>query len=63
MVYINKILDFSKGSKCECFVFKVDFEKACDLISWSSWIIGCRSLVLTRGVGLEFTLVFFWVAS
>jgi hypothetical protein len=34
-VAINEIIDLAKKSRNECFIFKVDFEKAYDLVSWS----------------------------
>jgi len=32
---VNEIIDLSRKSKKECLIFKVDFEKAYDLVSWS----------------------------
>lgn len=35
MVALTEILDYARVSKRECFMFKVVFEKAYDLVSWS----------------------------
>lgn len=35
VVSLTEILDLARVSKRECFVFKVAFEKAYDLVSWS----------------------------
>lgn len=32
---VNDLVDLEKKSKKSCFIFKVDFEKACDSVSWS----------------------------
>lgn len=34
VVAVNEIIDLSRKSKKECLTFKVDFEKAYDLVSW-----------------------------
>lgn len=33
-VAINEVIDMAKSSKKECLIFKVDFEKAYDSVSW-----------------------------
>lgn len=35
VLVINEIADFDKRFKKECLLFKIDFEKACDNVSWS----------------------------
>jgi hypothetical protein len=36
VLVVNELLDFAKKSKKECLIFKVDFEKAYDLVDfWS----------------------------
>lgn len=35
VVVLKEVLDYVKVSKQECLIFKVDFEKAHDSISWS----------------------------
>jgi hypothetical protein len=35
VVVANEVVDLAKRSKRECPVFKVDFEKAYDSVSWS----------------------------
>jgi hypothetical protein len=35
VVVVNEVVDLAKRSKKECVIFKVDFEKAYDLVSWS----------------------------
>jgi hypothetical protein len=32
---VNEIIDLAIKSRRECLIFKVDFEKAYDLVSWS----------------------------
>lgn len=34
MLVLNEVLDFSKRMKRKCLILKVDFEKACDCVSW-----------------------------
>lgn len=34
VVVANEFLDLVKRSKRECFMFKIDFEKAYDSVSW-----------------------------
>jgi len=34
-IIINEVIDFANKSKKECLVFKANFEKAYDFISWS----------------------------
>lgn len=34
VVALNEVLHLAKVPKCECFLFKVDFEKARDFVSW-----------------------------
>ena len=33
MVAVNEVVDLAKKSKQDCLIFKVDFEKAYDLVS------------------------------
>jgi hypothetical protein len=35
VVVVNEVVDLAKRSKKECVIFKVDFEKAYDSVSWS----------------------------
>jgi len=35
VVAVNEVIDVARKSKKECLIFKVDFEKACDSISWN----------------------------
>lgn len=35
LVAINEVVDFKKKDKIECFIFKVDFEKAYDSVNWN----------------------------
>ncbi|GAU49947.1 hypothetical protein TSUD_408420 [Trifolium subterraneum] len=35
VVAVNEIIDFARKSKRSCLIFKVDFEKAYDSVSWS----------------------------
>jgi len=35
VVAVNKVIDVARKSKKECLIFKVDFEKAYDSVSWS----------------------------
>ncbi|MCI68181.1 reverse transcriptase, partial [Trifolium medium] len=35
VVTVNEIIDLAKKSSKDCLIFKVDFEKAYDLVSWS----------------------------
>ncbi|WJX46310.1 Amidase 1 [Trifolium repens] len=35
VVVANEVIDLAKRSKKECLVFKVDFEKAYDSVSWT----------------------------
>lgn len=35
VVVLNDVVDLAKRRKEECLLFKVDFEKTCDLISWN----------------------------
>jgi len=35
VVAINEVIDAARKGKRECLIFKVDFEKACDSVSWS----------------------------
>ena len=35
VVAVNEVIDFARKARKECLVFKVDFEKAYDSISWS----------------------------
>ncbi|MCI32546.1 RNA-directed DNA polymerase (Reverse transcriptase), partial [Trifolium medium] len=35
VVAVNEIIDLAKKSGQECLIFKVDFEKAYDSVSWS----------------------------
>lgn len=35
VVAMNELVDLAKKTKKECFIFKVDFKKGYDLISWS----------------------------
>lgn len=35
VVDVNELVDLSKKSKIYCLIFKVDFEKPYDLVSWS----------------------------
>jgi hypothetical protein len=35
VVVLNELIDLAKRSKDECFLFKVDFERAYDSVSWS----------------------------
>jgi hypothetical protein len=37
VVVLNEILDLAKRRKDTCLLFKVDFERAYDTVSWSSW--------------------------
>ena len=32
---VNEIIDFAKKARKNCLIFKVDFEKAYDSVSWS----------------------------
>lgn len=35
VVAINEVVDLSNKSKRVCLILKVDFKKACDLVSWN----------------------------
>lgn len=35
MVAINEIIDLAKKGRKECLIFKVDFEKAHNSVSWN----------------------------
>jgi hypothetical protein len=35
VVVLNELIDLAKRRKDECFLFKVDFERAYDSVSWS----------------------------
>lgn len=35
VVALNKLVDLAKKSKQLCFIFKMDFEKTYDYVSWS----------------------------
>lgn len=32
--FYNDVVDYATRAKKECFLFKVDFEKACNKMSW-----------------------------
>lgn len=34
VVAVNEVVDLAKRTKAECLIFKVDFEKAYDSVSW-----------------------------
>ncbi|MCI06467.1 RNA-directed DNA polymerase (Reverse transcriptase), partial [Trifolium medium] len=36
VVVVNEVVDLAKRTNKECVIFKVDFEKAYDSVSWSS---------------------------
>lgn len=35
VVVVNEVVDYAKRSKDECLLFKVDFGKTCDSVSWN----------------------------
>jgi hypothetical protein len=35
VVAVNEIIDLAKKSRKECLIFKADFEKAYDSVSWN----------------------------
>lgn len=35
VVVVNKVVDLAKKSKKDCLIFKVNFEKDCDSMSWT----------------------------
>jgi hypothetical protein len=35
VVAVNEVIDLARKLKKECLIFKVDFEKAYDSVSWS----------------------------
>lgn len=56
VVAIKEVVNLSKIFKKDCVIFKVDFEKAYNSISWSFfWIIWFSNLVLmiSGDLGLE----------
>lgn len=40
VVVVNEVLDLAKKSKKACLIFKVDFEKVYDSISYNLWYLG-----------------------
>lgn len=49
VVVVNEIVDFSKRTKDECLLFKVDFEKAYDSISWDLLFYMLNRMWFTEG--------------
>jgi hypothetical protein len=35
VLVVNELLDLAKRRKCNCFMFKVDFERAYDTVNWN----------------------------
>lgn len=65
VVIVNELVDLAKRKKDECMLFKVDFEKAYDTVSWSFlfdmmgrmgfdelWIRWIRSCVSTSSMSV-----------
>lgn len=34
VVVVNEVIDFARKARKDCLIFKVDFEKAYDSVSW-----------------------------
>lgn len=47
MLVANEVVDFAKKSKEDCVMFKVDFEKAYDRVSW----VYLKDLMQNMGFG------------
>lgn len=50
LVAVNEVIDFTKRYKKVCFIFRVDFGKACDLVIWSFLEYMLIRFVLIRSV-------------
>jgi len=35
VVAVNEVIDFARKDRKDCLIFKVDFEKAYDSVSWT----------------------------
>lgn len=63
MISLNEVLYLVKVFKKECFVFKLDFDKAYDYSVGRSLSICCRNLGLMVGGELGLKLMYFREAS
>lgn len=50
---MNEIVDLAKKSMTECLIFKGDFEKAYDSVSWDFLFFECSGLITDAGGGFE----------
>lgn len=48
VVVVNEIIDLTRMFTKTCLIFKVDFEKACDSVSWSflNFMTGCLCIFM-----------------
>lgn len=49
VLVINELVDFAKRHKKSCMLVKVDFEKACDYVSWNFLRAMMRRILVPNG--------------